>query len=92
MVIFIMLINVEMPTIADILTYVNMINFMLSSVEHEKNKTNSKPYLGPCCFISNYLFFFFFFFKKKKKENMDKWHFYCVHFIVHMKTLISFFI
>ena len=31
-----MLINVKMPTIVGILTFMSMINFMLSSVEHEK--------------------------------------------------------
>ena len=35
-VVFIMLINVEMPTIDVILTFMSMINFMLSWVEHEK--------------------------------------------------------
>ena len=61
MVIFILLINVKMSIIADIITYMNMINFIFISVEHEKNKTNCGPYLGPCCFISNYPFF-----KKRK--------------------------
>ena len=32
--VFIMLINVKMPTIDSILTFMSMINFMLSSVEH----------------------------------------------------------
>ena len=32
--IFIMLINVKMPTIVSILTFLNMINFILSRVEH----------------------------------------------------------
>ena len=31
-----MLINVKMPTIVDILMFISMINFMLSSVEHLK--------------------------------------------------------
>ena len=35
-VVFIMLINVKMPTIVAILTFMSMINFMLSRVEHEK--------------------------------------------------------
>ena len=35
-VVFIMLINVKMPTIVGILTFMSMINFMLSSVEKEK--------------------------------------------------------
>ena len=35
-VVFIMLINVKMPTIVGILTFMSMINFMLSSVGHEK--------------------------------------------------------
>ena len=34
-VVFIMLINVKMPTMVGILTFMSMINFMLSSVEHE---------------------------------------------------------
>ena len=35
-VVFIMLINVKMPTIVGILTFMSRINFMLSWVEHEK--------------------------------------------------------
>ena len=35
-VVFILLINVKMPTIVGILTFINRINFMLSSVENEK--------------------------------------------------------
>ena len=35
-VVFIMLINVKMPTIVGILTFMSRINFMLSGVEHEK--------------------------------------------------------
>ena len=35
-----MLINVKMPTIVGILTFMSMINFMLSSVEHEKSYYN----------------------------------------------------
>ena len=34
--VFIMLINVKMPTIVGILTFMSMTNFMPSSVEHEK--------------------------------------------------------
>ena len=36
-VVFIMLINVKMPTIVGILTFLSMINFVLSYVEHEKS-------------------------------------------------------
>ena len=35
-VVFIMLIKVKMPTIVGILTFMSMVNFMLSPVEHEK--------------------------------------------------------
>ena len=35
-VVFIMLINVKMPIIVGILTFISMINFMPSRVEHEK--------------------------------------------------------
>ena len=40
---FIMLINVTMPITVDILTFMNMINFMLSRVEHEKSFITSWP-------------------------------------------------
>ena len=36
-VVFIMLINVKMPTIIDILTFMSRINFVLSCNEHEKS-------------------------------------------------------
>ena len=36
-VVFIMLINVRMPTIVGIITFMNLIIFMLSCVEHEKS-------------------------------------------------------
>ena len=45
-VIFIMLINFKMPTIVGILTYMSMINFMLSWVEHEKSFITSWPSLA----------------------------------------------
>ena len=35
-VVFIMLINAIMPKVVDILTFMSMINFILSIVEHEK--------------------------------------------------------
>ena len=35
-VVFIMLINVKMPTTVGILTFMSMLNFMLSSAQHEK--------------------------------------------------------
>ena len=34
---FIMLINVKMPTIVGILTFMSMINFVLSRVKHEQS-------------------------------------------------------
>ena len=36
-VVFIMLINVKMPTVVGILTFMSRINFMLSLVEYEKS-------------------------------------------------------
>ena len=36
-VVFIMLINIKMPTIVGILTFMSRMNFVLSWVEHEKN-------------------------------------------------------
>ena len=44
----IMLINVKMPTIDGILTFMSRINFVLSCVEHE-NFITSGPGLGPNC-------------------------------------------
>ena len=40
---FFLLINVKMPTIVGILTFMSMKNFMLSSVEHEKSFITSGP-------------------------------------------------
>ena len=42
-VVFIMLINVKMPTVVCILTFMSMIHFMLSWVEHEKSFSTSGP-------------------------------------------------
>ena len=42
-VVFIMLVNVKMPTIVDILTFMSRINFELSWVEHEKSFIASGP-------------------------------------------------
>ena len=42
-VVFIMLINVKMPTIVGILTLMSRINFVLSGVEHEKSFITSEP-------------------------------------------------
>ena len=42
-VVSIMLINVKVPTIVDILTFMSRINFMLSRVEHEKSFIISGP-------------------------------------------------
>ena len=44
-VVFIMLINVKMPTIVGILTFMSRINFVLSFVEHGKSFITSGP--GP---------------------------------------------
>ena len=44
-VVFIMLINVKMPTIIGILTFMRRKNFLLSRVEHEKSFKTSR--LGP---------------------------------------------
>ena len=41
-IVFIMLINVKMPTLVDILTSMSIINFVLSRVEHEKKFYNLK--------------------------------------------------
>ena len=41
---FFLLINVKMPTIVGILTFMSRKNFMLNSVEHEKSFITS----GPC--------------------------------------------
>ena len=48
-----MLINVKMPTIVGILTFMSIINFMLSRVEHEKSFITSE--MG--AFIYHYLNF-----------------------------------
>ena len=40
---FILLINVKMPTIVGILTFMSRINFMLSRVENEKSFITSGP-------------------------------------------------
>ena len=42
-VVFIMLINVKMPTIVGILTFISRINFVLSRVEHEKKNITLGP-------------------------------------------------
>ena len=67
-VVIILLINVKMPTVVDILTFMCMINFVLSQVEHEKSfitlghghissKNVSKKFIskhyGKCSKISN---------------------------------------
>ena len=41
--VFILLINVKMPTTIGILTFMSGINFMLSSAEHEKSFITSGP-------------------------------------------------
>ena len=42
-IVLIMLINVKMPTIVGILTFMNRINFVLTWVEHETSFKNSVP-------------------------------------------------
>ena len=42
-VVFIMLINVKMPTIVGILTFMSMLNFVLSLVEHGQSFVTSRP-------------------------------------------------
>ena len=42
-----MLINVKMPTIVGILTFISRINFVLSRVEHEKMRKKKFYNLGP---------------------------------------------
>ena len=49
--VFIMIINVKMPTIVGILTFMSIMNCMLSSVEHEKSLFTS----GPEAFVIRYL-------------------------------------
>ena len=43
---FFLLINVKMPTIVGILTFISRKNFMLNSVEHEKSFITSGPGLA----------------------------------------------
>ena len=43
---FILLINVKMQTIVGILTFMSILNFMLSRVEHEKSFITSGPGLS----------------------------------------------
>ena len=45
--VFIMLINVKMPTIVGILTFMSRINFVPSCVEHEKKFYNLGHRKGP---------------------------------------------
>ena len=42
-VVFILLINVKMPTIVGILTFLSRINFMLNCLEHEKSLITLGP-------------------------------------------------
>ena len=46
-VVFILLINVKMPTVVGILTFMSRIDFVLSLVEHEKSFITSGPGLDP---------------------------------------------
>ena len=45
-VVFIMLINVKMPTIVGILTLMSRVNFVLSYVKHEKSYMTLRPDLN----------------------------------------------
>ena len=49
-VVFIMLLNVKMPMIVGILTFMSRINFMFSLVEHGKSFITSGPDHDPHCF------------------------------------------
>ena len=53
--VFILLINVKMPTIVGILTFMSRINFVLSRVEHE-NFLSPKS-LGPGVFFHSFSIF-----------------------------------
>ena len=53
-VVFIMLINVKMPTIVGILVFMSRINFVLSSVEHENSFITSRHV---ACLQQNQAFF-----------------------------------
>ena len=56
-IVFIMLINVKMPTVVGILTFMGRINFMLSCVEHGKSYITSGPVVRPIIkvlFIASY--------------------------------------
>ena len=44
---FSMLINVKMPTLVGILTFISMLNFVLSWIEHEKSFIVPRPDLDP---------------------------------------------
>ena len=47
-----MLINVKMPTIVDILTFMSRINFVLRLVEQEKSFITSRSSLSPAMYAS----------------------------------------
>ena len=51
---FFPLINVKMPTIVGILTFIGRKNFMLSRVEHEKSFITSGPGILSCLYCSSY--------------------------------------
>ena len=55
-VVLIMLINVKMPTIVGILTFMSRINFVLSCVEYEKSFITLGPVLIVCvsCVLGRY--------------------------------------
>ena len=64
-VVFIMLINVKMPTILGILTFMSRTNFVLSLVKHEKGFIT----LGPDNFVPH--IFFFILTKTYNANSMD---------------------
>ena len=48
-VVFILLINVKMPTVVGILTFMSRIKFIFSGIEHEKGFITSRPGFVPDC-------------------------------------------
>ena len=58
--VFIMLINVKMPTMVGISTFMSMINFMLSCVEHEFFITSESDLAGHISVITSYILRFAF--------------------------------
>ena len=77
-VVFIMLINVKMPTIVDILTFMSTINFVLSWVEYEKKFYNLGAWIDnlhyklPIVGNQNWIISSFIYSQKVKMLN-DNW-------------------